>query len=45
MTLMADKGSDHPQLLAAARRVTLVNTFDIGVLVVVVWAMFAKPVL
>jgi uncharacterized membrane protein len=45
MTLMADKGSDHPQLLAAARRVTLVNTFDIGGLVVVVWAMFAKPVL
>jgi uncharacterized membrane protein len=45
LTLMGDEGTDHPQLLAAAGRVTLVNTFDIGVLVVVVWAMFAKPVL
>jgi uncharacterized membrane protein len=45
LTLRADEGTDQPQLLAAARRVTLVNTFDICLLVVVVWAMFAKPVL
>jgi uncharacterized membrane protein len=45
VTLMAEEGGDRPRLLAAARRVTLVNTFDILVLLVVVWAMFAKPVL
>lgn len=45
LTLKANEGSDHPQLLAAERRVTLINTFDICVLLVVVWAMFAKPVL
>jgi hypothetical protein len=45
LTLRADDGTDQPQLLAAARRVTLVNAFDICLLVIVVWAMFAKPVL
>jgi hypothetical protein len=45
LTLKANEGSDHPQLLAAERFVTLLNTFDIFVLLLVVWAMFAKPVL
>jgi hypothetical protein len=45
MTLMASEGTHPSQLLAAERRVTLLNTFDIFVLLLVVWAMFAKPVL
>jgi uncharacterized membrane protein len=45
LALTAEGGTDHARLLAAERSVTLVNTFDICVLLVVVWAMFAKPVL
>src|SRR5918999_282591 len=44
-TEAAFRFTDLARLLAAERSVTLVNTFDICVLLVVVWAMFAKPVL
>jgi uncharacterized membrane protein len=45
LTLVAGQGADPARLVAAARRVTLLNTVDVFLLVVVVWAMFAKPVL
>ncbi|HUH06800.1 MAG TPA: DUF2269 family protein [Egibacteraceae bacterium] len=41
--LMAEHGAGHPDLAAAARSVTVGNALDVGLLVVVVWAMVAKP--
>jgi uncharacterized membrane protein len=43
--LMAEHGDGHPEVAAAARRVTLGNLLDVGVLLLVVWAMVAKPLL
>jgi uncharacterized membrane protein len=45
-TALADEhGLDHPDLEAAARRVGAGNLLDVGLLLVVVWAMVAKPTL
>jgi uncharacterized membrane protein len=41
--LAAEHGFDHPGVAAAARRVTYGNAADVGLLLVVVWAMVAKP--
>jgi uncharacterized membrane protein len=43
--LAAEHGFDHPDVAAAAGRVTVGNAVDVGLLLVVVWAMVAKPVL
>lgn len=40
---MAEHGGDHPDVAAAARRVTLGSMLDISILLLVVWAMVAKP--
>lgn len=45
MALAADHGTDHPGLGPAAQGITLGSALDVGVLVVVVWAMVAKPLL
>lgn len=42
-TAMAQNSNDNPQLRAAARGLTLINTFDIAILLVVVWVMYARP--
>jgi uncharacterized membrane protein len=43
--LAVDRGLEAPETLAAARRMTSGNLADTGLLLVVVWAMVAKPVL
>lgn len=42
-TAIADNSDDDPLLRAAARRVNLLNTFDIAILLVVVGVMYARP--
>jgi uncharacterized membrane protein len=44
-TLAADAGIDAPETVAAARRMVTGNVLDIGLLLVVVLAMVAKPTL
>ena len=43
--LAGDRGLDHPDVEAAARQVTYGNALDVSLLLVVVWAMVAKPTL
>jgi uncharacterized membrane protein len=43
LALQADKGSDQATLRASARTLTLVSAADIAMLLIVVWAMYAKP--
>lgn len=43
--LMAEHGDGHPDVSSAARRITVGSMLDLGVLLVVVWAMVAKPLL
>lgn len=43
MALQADKGGDQATLRASARTLTLINAADIATLLIVVWAMYAKP--
>ena len=45
MALATEHGTDHPGLVPAARGITLGSAVDVGLLVVVVWAMIAKPLL
>lgn len=45
VTLAADHGIDHAETLAAGRRAGLGNLLDVGVLLVVIWAMVARPTL
>ncbi len=45
IALATEHGTDHPGLTAAARGITLGSALDVGLLVVVVWAMVAKPLL
>jgi uncharacterized membrane protein len=45
MALVDEHGFDHPDVAAAARRVTVGNLADVGILLLVVWAMVAKPTL
>lgn len=43
--LAGEHGLDHPDVGAAARRITYGSTLDVGLLLIVVWAMVAKPTL
>jgi uncharacterized membrane protein len=43
LALQADKGSDQATLRASARTLTLISAADIALLLIVVWAMYAKP--
>jgi hypothetical protein len=43
--LAGEHGLDHPGVDAAARRITHGNALDVGILLIVVWAMVAKPML
>lgn len=43
LALMADYGDGGTRLRAAARAVTLLNALDIALLLLIVWAMYAKP--
>jgi uncharacterized membrane protein len=45
LSLMSEHGDRHPEVADAARRVTLGNVLDVGLLLLVVWAMVAKPLL
>lgn len=45
VTVATDRGLGDAETLAAGRRVSLGNALDIGILLFVVWAMVAKPVL
>ena len=45
VTATADYGLDSPQVAAAARRLGLGNSLDVGLLLIVVWVMVAKPTL
>ena len=38
-------GLDHPEVAGAARRLTVGSAADIAILLIVVWAMVAKPAL
>jgi uncharacterized membrane protein len=41
--LLDEHGADHPDVASAARRLSRGSMLDLGLLVVVVWAMVAKP--
>lgn len=43
LTILANDEGDRAQLRAAARAVTLIGVVDIAMLLIVVWAMYAKP--
>lgn len=43
--LAGERGLDHPDVGAAARKITYGSALDIGLLLLVVWAMVAKPTL
>jgi uncharacterized membrane protein len=45
MGLAEEHGADHPDVAAAARKVNVGSFFDVGILLLVVWAMVAKPTL
>lgn len=45
LAIVTEHGIDHPNLAVAARGITRGSTLDVGLLLVVVWAMVAKPVL
>ena len=45
LSVATEHGTDHPDLAVAARGITLGSTLDVGLLLVVVWAMVTKPVL
>lgn len=43
--LAGEHGLDHPDVAAAARKITYGSGLDVGLLLVVVWVMVAKPTL
>lgn len=43
LSAAAEYGTDHPETAQASRRLGLGSILDTGVLLVVVWAMVAKP--
>jgi uncharacterized membrane protein len=45
LTLAEEHGVDHPDVATAARRLSLGSGLDIAILLVVLWAMVAKPTL
>jgi uncharacterized membrane protein len=45
MALLTEHDADHPELPAVARRMGVGNSLDVAVLIVVVWAMVARPML
>jgi uncharacterized membrane protein len=45
LAIATEHGTDHPNLAVAARGITRGSVLDLGLLLVVVWAMVAKPVL
>jgi uncharacterized membrane protein len=41
--VVSEHGTGHPELATLGRRITFGSSLDVGLLLVVVWAMIAKP--
>ena len=44
-SLVGEHGLDHPDVGAGAHKITHGSTLDVGLLLLVVWAIVAKPTL